>query len=104
MVGSLLHAARATRTDTSQAVGMVSKFNAEPTEAHLTAVKGIFQYLKGTVNLALQYKAKEGEVIGYSDSDWASNLDDRHSTMGNVFIMTGGAISWLSQKQATVAL
>ena len=29
---------------------------------------------------------------------------DRHSTTGNVFTMSGGAISWLSQKQATVAL
>ena len=32
------------------------------------------------------------------------NMDDRHSTTGNVFTMSGGAISWLSQKQATVAL
>ena len=104
MVGSLLHAARATRPDIAQAVGVVSKFNAEPTEAHLTAVKRIFRYLKGTVNLALQYRAKGGELIGYSDSDWANNLDDRHSTTGNVFLMSGGAISWISQKQATVAL
>ena len=59
MVGSLLHAARATRPDIAQAVGVVSKFNAEPTEAHLTAVKRIFRYLKGTVNLALQYQVKE---------------------------------------------
>ncbi len=100
----MLHAARATRPDIAQAVGVVSKFNAEPTEAHLTAVKRIFRYLKGTVNLALQYQAKGGDLIGYSDSDWASNLDDRHSTTGNVFLMSGGAISWVSQKQATVAL
>ena len=32
-------------------------------------------------------------------------MDDRqHSTTGNVFTISGGAISWLSQKQATVAL
>ena len=104
MVGSLLHAARATRPDIAQAVSVVSKFNAEPTEAHLTAVKRIFRYLKGTINLALQYQAKGGELIGYSDSDWANNVDDRHSTTGNVFLMSGGAVSWISQKQATVAL
>ena len=104
MVGSLLHAARATRPDIAQAVGMVSKFNAEPTEAHLTAVKRIYRYLKGTVNLSLQYRAKGGELIGYSDSDWANDLDNRHSTTGNIFIMSGGAISWISQKQTTVAL
>ena len=33
-----------------------------------------------------------------------NNSDDRHSTTGNVFTMSEGAISWLSQKQATVAL
>ena len=104
MVGSLLHAARATRPDIAQAVGVVSKFNAEPTEAHLTAVKRIFRYIKGTVHLSLQYQAKGGKLVGYSDSDWANNLDDRHSTTGNVFMMSGGAISWISQKQATVAL
>ena len=101
LVGSLLHAARATRPDIAQAVSVVSKFNSDPTEAHLTAVKRIFRYLKGTVNLSLQYQAKGGELIGYSDSDWASDLDNRHSTTGNVFLMSGGAIS---QKQATVAL
>lgn len=104
MVGSLLHAVRATRQDIAQPLGVVSKFNAEPTEAHLTAVKRIFRYLKGTTTLALQYQAKGGKLVGYSDSDWASDLDDRHSTTGNVFMMSNAAISWISQKQATVAL
>ena len=45
MVGSLLHAARATRPDIACAVRIVSKFNAASTQAHLTAVKRIFRYL-----------------------------------------------------------
>ena len=40
----------------------------------------------------------------YSDADWASSLDDRHSTRGNVIMTAGGAVSWLSKRQATVAL
>ena len=51
MVGSLLHAARATRPDIAHAVGVISKFNATLTQAHLTAVKRIFRYLKGTIDL-----------------------------------------------------
>ena len=43
-------------------------------------------------------------MIGYSDADWAGDLEDRHSTTGNLFLMTGGPISWLSKKQAVVAL
>ena len=104
MVGSLLHAARTTRPDIAHAVGIVSKFNSEPTQAHLTAVKRIFRYLKGTLDLVLQYKATGENLFSYSDADWASDIDSRQSTTGNVFVMSGGAISWLSQKQATVAL
>ena len=39
MDGSLLYAAMATRPDISQAVGVVSKFNSKPSQAHLTAVE-----------------------------------------------------------------
>ena len=79
MVGSLLYAAIATTPDIAQAVGAVSKFNAKPTEAHLTAIKRILRYLKGTVNLSLDYqKTEDGKLIEYSDSDYAGDLDDRH--------------------------
>ena len=104
MVGSLLYAAMATRPDIAQAVGAVSKFCAQPTEAHITAVKRIFRYLGGTKDLALRYKRSKDQLTGYSDSDWAGDHDDRHSTSGNVFVFGNGAITWTSKKQAVVAL
>ncbi|KAM4577057.1 uncharacterized protein PAE49_006958 [Odontesthes bonariensis] len=105
IVGSLLYAAMATRPDIAQAVSAVSKFNAEPNTAHMTAVKRILRYLKGTTNLALEYQRSEsGTLVGFSDADWAGDQDDRRSTTGNVFLLTGGAVSWLSKKQNTVAL
>ena len=105
IVGSLLHAAITTRPDIAQAVGVVSKFCANPTQSHLTAAKRILRYLKGTVYLGLSYKkCADGNLIGYSDADWAGDVDDRHSTSGNVFLLAKGAVSWLSKKQATVAL
>jgi len=80
-VGSLLYTAITTRPDIAQAVGIVSKFNSMPNEAHMTAVKRILRYLKGTMNLALKYQQSEnGVLIGYSDADWANDPDDRHST------------------------
>ena len=87
MVGSLLYAAMATRPDISHAVGVVSKFNANPSEAHMTAVKRIMRYLKGTADLALIYQKSEEEIVAYSDADWAGDIDDRHSTTGNVCMM-----------------
>lgn len=105
MVGSLLYAAMATRPDIAQAVSAVSKFNANPDAAHLTAVKRILRYLKGTANLALKYERSDsGALIGFSDADWAGDQDDRRSTTGNIFLLCGGAVSWLSKKQAIVAL
>ena len=104
MVGSLLYIAMGTRPDIAQAVGAVSKFCSNPSEAHKTAVKRIFRYLKKTTNLALKYCKDEEPVTGFSDADWGGDLDDRHSTTGNVFLLAGGAVSWLSKKQAVVAL
>ena len=105
MVGSLLYAAIATRPDIAQAVGVFSKFCANPTQNHLTAAKRILRYLKATAYLGLSYKkCADGNLIGYSDADWAGDIDDCHSTSGNVFSFACGAVSWLSKKQATVSL
>ena len=63
------------------------------------------RYLKGTANYGIKYqKSDSGNLIGYSDADWAGDCDDRHSTTGNLFLMAGGPVSWLSKKQAIVAL
>ena len=105
MVGSLLYAAITTRPDISQAVGAASKYCSNPSEAHLTAVKRILRYLKETINLGLKYeKLESSTLVGYSDADWAGDLDDRHSTSGNLFLLAGGPVSWLSKKQSTVTL
>ena len=104
MVGSLLYIAMGTRPDIAQAVGAVSKFCSNPSESHKTAVKRIFRYLTKTINLALKY-CRDGEtVIGFSDADWGGDRDDRHSTTGNLFLLAGGAVSWLSKKQTVTAL
>ena len=105
MVGSLLYAAIATRSNISQAVGAASKCCSNPIEAHLTAVKRILRYLKETINLGLKYKKSEsGTLVGYSDADFAGDLDDRRSTSGNLFLFAGCPVSWYSKKQPTVSL
>lgn len=43
-------------------------------------------------------------LTGYCDADWASDLDNRHSTTGYIFKMQGAAISWMTKKQKTIAL
>lgn len=77
-----------------------------PTTEHMSAVKQILRYVKGTINLGCTYrKGKEGLVLhGYSDSDMAGDVDDRKSTTGMVFYLGPNPISWNSQKQKVVAL
>ena len=55
--------------------GLVSKFNAAPMQAHLTAVTRIFQCLKGMIDLKLQYRTTGEKMLGYSDADWANDSD-----------------------------
>ena len=56
------------------------------------------------MDIKLVYTETVCKAVGYSDADWASSVDDRHSTSGNVMLIAGGAVSWLSKRQATVAL
>ena len=49
-------------------------------------------------------KKSDPLVVGYVDSDYAGNLDDRRSTTGYVFTLAGGPICWKSTIQSIVAL
>ncbi|GJY84057.1 retrovirus-related pol polyprotein from transposon TNT 1-94 [Tanacetum coccineum] len=50
MIGSLMHI-MSSRPDLIYAVCLCARYQAKPTEKHLNAVKRIFQYLKGTINM-----------------------------------------------------
>ena len=104
-VGCLLYLSTGTRPDIAFAVGNVARFSANPTTRHWIGVKRILRYLKGTSDLGLRYSRNGDEdVVGYSDSDWAGDLDDRKSVSGYMFKLCGAPISWRSKKQTSVAL
>ena len=77
-----------------------------PNQEHYNGVKRVVRYVKGTEDFELLYKKGElkGELIGYSDSDFAGDCNDRKSTSGHIFFCSGMAVSWSSQKQSVVAL
>ncbi len=105
LVGSLLFTAVCCRPDIAQAVAVVCRYTANPSEAHLTAAKRILRYLKTTKTLGLTYKfGDEQPIHGYCDADYAGDKDTRKSTTGYAFIWGGAAVCWLSQKQSVVAL
>lgn len=94
-----------TRPDILFSVGIISRFMEVPTTNHMKVAKRILRYLKGTIDFGLFYSSSKGfQLVGYCDSDFAGDIDDRKSTTGFVFFMGSNAISWSSKKQAIVTL
>lgn len=103
-IGSLMYIASCTRPDIAQAVGALARYMAAPTTAHWTAVKHILRYLAGTPNYGITYGPDTFSLAAYCDASYAGCLDTRRSTTGYVFILNGGAITWSSRLQSTVAV
>ena len=105
IVSSLMYVMLGSRPDICFAVNKLSQYGLKPTEWHLIAAQQVLRYLSTTCNSKLCYgKNDSTELIAYSDSDWASDPDNRHSMTGYTFILSGGAIAWATQKQRTVVL
>ncbi|KAE8703180.1 BTB/POZ domain-containing protein [Hibiscus syriacus] len=102
-VRSLMFDMICTRPDIAQAVGVVSRYMANPGKEHWNTLKRILRYIKGTSNVALCYGGSNLLINGYVDSDYARDLDKSKSTTGYVFKITGGAVSWVLKLQSIVA-
>ena len=99
-VGSLMYAMLCTRPDICYLVDMVSQYQSNPGLKHWQAIKHILKYLRRTRNYILVYRCKDLIPIGYTNSNFQSDLDFRKSTSGCVFTLGGGAKSWRSVKKS----
>jgi len=98
MIGSLLYLC-ASRPDIMLSVCMCARFQTNPKECHLTAVKRILRYLVHTPNLGLWYpKGSIFKLHGYSDSDYAGCKVDRKSTTRTCQFLGHSLVSWSSKK------
>jgi hypothetical protein len=104
VLGMLMYLANGSRPDLSFPVGVLARFMAAPRQEHWRALIGVVRYVKGTVNYGIRYDGKcMGQLVGFSDADFGGDPDKRKSTTGYVFTIAGGAISWASKLQPTVA-
>jgi ATP-binding cassette subfamily B (MDR/TAP) protein 1 len=103
-VGSLMYAMVNTRPDIAHAVGVVSRFMANPGKEHWEAVKWILRYLRGTSDSALCFGGSDICLQGFVDSDLAGDIDSRKSTTGYVFTLGSAAVSWVSRLQKIVTI
>jgi Reverse transcriptase (RNA-dependent DNA polymerase) len=88
-IGSLMYAAIGSRPDIAYAVSTLSRFMESPRTTHWKAVQRVFKYLKGTRDLRLFLGGRHSTLKGYSDADWASQMD-RHSISGYAFFVGDG--------------
>jgi hypothetical protein len=104
MIGFLLYL-RASRPDIMLSVCMCARFQADPKEVLLRAMKIIMRYLVYTPKFTLWYpKESTFDLIGYSDADWAWCKIDRKSTSRSCQFLGRSLVSWASKKQNSVAL
>jgi hypothetical protein len=92
-VGTLVYTILGTRPDIAYTVLSVSRYAANPTKAHMAAVKRIFSYIRGTLDLQLTFWGELTDLVGYSDLDWGGDPITHRSTAGFVFNIGSGAIS-----------
>lgn len=77
----------------------------KPAIAHVNAVKRILKYIKGTTDMGIQFESGiELKMCGYSDADYAGDVETRRSTSGYVFMFGNSTTSWGSERQKSVAL
>ena len=90
----------------SHASSVLTQFGANPGKPHYEALKYVFHYLKGTAHFSLTFSGSDDntDLISWSDTDWAQDIDSRCLIDAFIFDMVGGYISWSSKKQPTVAL
>nr|GEW88236.1 hypothetical protein [Tanacetum cinerariifolium] len=104
MIGSLMYVT-SSRPDIMFATCMCSIYQANPNEHHVSAVKRIFRYLKGTINLNLWYLKDSGfDLTAYSDADHAGCHLDRKSTSGSVQFLGDKLVCWSFKKQNCVSI
>jgi hypothetical protein len=105
IVGSFIYLSVVTRPDIVHATKQASRYMTDPKKQDMVNAKRILRYLNGTKSFSIIYiHSNSSELVGYTDANWAGNLETRKSTTGYIFIIAGATISWSSKRQPTIAL
>ena len=92
-----------TRPEIAFAVHKLSQYVAAPTLQHILACKRVLRYLKATEDYGLKFSAGgEMRITGYTDTDWACDVDDRKSIGAYCIYFGNNLVSWSSKKQTVV--
>ena len=93
MIGSLLYLT-ASRPNISYSVEVCARYQANPRESHMIALKRIIKYFKTIADFGVWYSKDTNDVLArYSDVDWAGNANDRKSTSMGCFYVGNNLVS-----------
>ncbi len=106
MLGLLMYAAIRMRPDIMFAIHYLSQHSVTLGEEHLMAMKCVYQYLNGTLDLRLIYYGNRlnEDLMGFADLDWAGDPNSWTSVSRYAFMFCRAVVSWLAKKQPTIAL
>ena len=104
MLSKLMYAMLGIRPDIAYSVGKLARFSHNPLIQHWSAMTHLYGYMRKTQGLELRYDGGMDTVDfhGYTDADFAGDLDTRRSTSGYLWMMCNGAISWGARRQNIV--
>jgi hypothetical protein len=101
LLGKLNWLVRASRPDIAFVVQKLSQFSHNPGAKHMGGAQRLLRYLSSTRKYGIKYTSWQG-LAGYADSDFAAD-ESRKSTMGYIFLLAQGAITWSSKIQRSVS-
>ena len=107
LLGKLMYIMTTTRPDICFSVSLLSRANTSPMRKHMQGVIHLIRYLYNTRHWKLTFKKHHPvsyKLLAYSDSDWATDRDNRRSQTGGVILLGGTPIIWISTQQTAVAV
>ena len=106
--GKLIHLAVWSRPDLAHAVSILGRYVHNPSQKLWLAYHRIAKYLIRTKDFRLVFGTHDPlqrtEPYGFTDSDWAADLDNRKSTGAYLFFLDGASCSWKVKLSPTVCL
>ena len=103
VVGSLMYAMVCTRHDIAHAVGVVSRYMANPRKEHWEAMKWLLRYLRGTSSSSFCFAKGKVTLKGFVDADLCGDVDSSKSTSGYIYTIGGTTVNWMSRLQKCVS-
>jgi hypothetical protein len=93
-----------TRPDIAYVIQQVCLFMHDPRTEHMTALKRIIRYIKGTIHHGPHLSPSLVDTLtSYTDADWGGCPYTRRSTSGYCVYLGDNLVSWSAKRQSTLS-